>query len=311
MIVLHVEPGSVLSWDDFKATKPTHSIALDGYVHAPPTFSARGPYLNLDHHAGVRRLATRSTCAQVYLALTLGLFETFQKDGSPHAHVYVNDADQDVCLSYWLLTHPEEIVNLNVLHPVARLLLLVDFVDATAGAYPIDPQRPIMQQQAWVFEPYTDVRRQGRMSEAEMRGVILHVSERISQFVQFASLAIDLDTRYDDLGGGPGWRLIAEIGMYARTKLYAEGVGAFVALRGVQDSIYTYVVGKMSPFVHFPVQRILRRLNEAEGISDPNDAWGGTEIIGGSPRKSGSRLPPGAIQSIVNECLGDSERGVE
>lgn len=307
MIALHVEPGSVQTWADFIATKPPCSIALDGYVNGPPTFTADGPYLNMDHHAGVRRLATRSTCAQVYLALTLGLFETFQKDGVPHAHVYVNDADQDVCLSYWLLTHPDEIENLSVLHPVARLLLLVDFVDATAGAYPVDPQRSIMQQQAWVFEPYTSARHRGLMDEAEMRGVILDVCERISQFVEYESLTLELDTRYEELGGGPGWRLIAEIGMYARTKLYTDGIGAFVALRATQKSSYTYVVGKMSPFVHFPMRRIFRRLNEVEGITNLNNAWGGTEIIGGSPRKSGSRLPPNAVEEIVNACLNDSE----
>ena len=32
MIELHIEPGLVMTWEEFQATKPPCSIALDGYV---------------------------------------------------------------------------------------------------------------------------------------------------------------------------------------------------------------------------------------------------------------------------------------
>ena len=64
MINLVAEPGAVLSWDEFIGTKPPYSIALDGYVNSVSDLDFDGPYLNLDHHSGVRRLITRSTCAQ-------------------------------------------------------------------------------------------------------------------------------------------------------------------------------------------------------------------------------------------------------
>jgi len=67
------------------------SIALDGYVKGPPRFFIQGPYANFNHHEGVARIATRSTCAQVYFYICLGLLDTFQKRGEPHANVYIND----------------------------------------------------------------------------------------------------------------------------------------------------------------------------------------------------------------------------
>jgi hypothetical protein len=55
----------------------------------------------------------------------------------------------------------------------------------------------------------------------------------------------------------------------------------------------------MSPFVPFDVPEILRVLNDAEG-SD-TECWGGSNIIGGSPRVQGSKLSPDEVESIINK----------
>jgi hypothetical protein len=66
MIRFYLEPKAIISWPNFIGLKPNFSIALDGYVKAPPKFLIQGPYANFNHHEGVARIATRSTCAQVY-----------------------------------------------------------------------------------------------------------------------------------------------------------------------------------------------------------------------------------------------------
>lgn len=310
MIEFHIEPGVVMTWADFQATRPPFSIALDGYVNGPPDFVRKGPYANFDHHAGVNRLSTRSTCGQVYYAITLGLFATFQKEGQPYAHVYINDIDQDVCMACWLLKHSDQLNQLRSWQPLGRLLLAEDSLDTTGGAYPIDPEWLIAKQIAWVFEPYTTARSDGRLSRMDakaMQYVLEIVEQRIFDFIEGRGGRVDLDTRYQELGGGPDWKLIAETGMYARTQLFADGFHAFVACRDNGDGTYTYSIGKMSPFVSFPILKIYERLNDAENITDPNDAWGGTRIIGGSPRKSRSRLTPQEVEQIVNGCVEEQE----
>lgn len=290
-IVLHVEPGVVKSWNVFREQSPEFSIALDGYVDGPPSFDAAGPFANFDHHFGVNRLATRSTSGQVLVAISLGLFDTFQADGRGFANVFVNDCDQDVCLAYWLLSNPDLVVDLRLDMDIAKLIIAEDFLDATGGAYPVDLSRPGMRKLVWIFEPYADARltgRLGHMSAEEMRSLIMETADRITRLSAGKSGEADVIGEYEELGGGSQWRMIREHGPFARTKLFADGIRAFVAVRDQGDGRYAYTVGRMSPFINFPMVRIYERLNEAEGTATGTDKWGGSDTIGGSPRRRGS-----------------------
>ena len=60
-------------------------------------------------------------------------------DDRPHANIYVNDCDQDVCLSYWLLSEADRVRQLRIEMDIAKLIIFEDFLDATAGAIPVDP----------------------------------------------------------------------------------------------------------------------------------------------------------------------------
>ncbi len=307
MIRFYLEPKVVLSWEDFVDSKPNFSIALDGYVKGPPKFLIQGPYANFNHHEGVARIATRSTCAQVYFYICLGLLDTFQKRGEPHAHIFINDVDQDVCLSCWLLKNSNKLIKLRVDTVLFQLIMFEDILDASAGAYPINPQRPLLRMQAWIYEPYTKARADGsiyHMSKNEMEKILWSVCGRIDSAIGGQSLEVDLDTSFEMIGGGDGWQFIIEQGPYARTKLFSEGVKAYVSLVESRRDSYTYTIGKMSPFVKFPIDRIFEALNKAENLSPPENCWGGSPIIGGSPRKTGSRLSPDKVEKIINDCIG-------
>ncbi len=306
MIRLYLEPKSVLSWQDFVETKPNYAIALDGYVKGPPRFLIQGPYANFNHHEGVARIATRSTCAQVYFYICLGLLETFQKHGQPFANVYINDVDQDVCLSCWLLKNSDKLIKLRVDSVLFQLIMFEDILDASAGAYPINPQRPLLRKQAWIYEPYTRARVDGslyQMSEDDMLKILWSVYDRIDAAVEGQGKEIDLDTAFKTIGGGDGWQFIIEKGTYARTKLFSEGVKAYVSLLESREGSHSYTIGKMSPFIKFPVVRIYEALNTAENLTEQDNCWGGSPIIGGSPRKTGSRLAPDKIEKIINDCI--------
>ena len=102
--------------------------------------------------------------------------------------------------------------------------------------------------------------------------------------------------------------MIHEEGPYARTKMFSQKIKAYVALIESRKGRYAYTIGKMSPFVLFPVERIYDALNKAEGLSSPENCWGGSTIIGGSPRKSGSRLKPEEVQEVINDCIKQEKR---
>ncbi|MFW2365491.1 MAG: hypothetical protein ACN4GW_03695 [Desulforhopalus sp.] len=310
-IILHAEPGIVMSWEDFQATKPPFSIALDGYVSGQTKYSPFGPFANFNHHEEVDRLATRSTCMQIYFSIILGLFDSFRKDGKRYAHIYVNDADQDVCLSYWLLKHPDEARSIKWEDPLSKFIVFEDFVDASAGAFPYDDSDEsdsLLKRQAWVFEPYTTARSKRilhTMTGPKLVDLIETISGRITLFARSEGKEIELDTLPDIIGGGPGWKMIVETSLYARTSIYASGTSAFVGMRPRNDGNFTYVVGKMSPYVPFPLVKIYETLNEIENLDSAENRWGGSDIIGGSPRKTGSRLPPQEVETIINLIIMD------
>ena len=313
---LYVEPGVTYSWEDFLLRKPFYSIALDGIVahktERVAEFSkdkAVGPFANFDHHAGVDRLATRSTSQQVYMEINLGLFRTFQYDGIPTANLFVNDCDEDTCLATWLLMNHERVID-HAEPAINRLVNIEDLLDSTAGAYPLGDVK-IRRQMAWIFEPYHEARFNGRLKElntGEMKTLIESVHSRIQAYTLGEGEWLGLEGQYEILlGGGAGWSLVRERGPAARLAMYADGIEAYVSCLGKQaNAKFTYSVGRRSVWINFPMKRIFDALNKDDPEVNPTNYWGPLEInatIGGSPRKTGSGLSPAEVSDIINRLL--------
>jgi hypothetical protein len=297
-----------LGWEEFCATHGPYTIGLDGYVASGSRFDATGPRLNLDHHTGVDRLATRASCAQVLLAIRQGLFDWFRDGQGPRAEVCVNDCDEDVCTSWFLLAHAD-LAAPGTNPPLDRLVNLVDLLDTTAGTYAIPADLSSLRELAWVFAPYHSFRQSGELDRRQPEGhwgVVAEVSSRIERHLGGRGSSCLLDGRYERLGGGPGWAMIREIGAQARIGATADGIRAYVAVRDRSDGRWAYVVGRASPFVPFDVPAVLRRLNEAEGAGEAR--WGGSDLVGGSPRARGSKLSPRELEGAINEFLRTTPR---
>lgn len=303
-ISLSMKPDvAPLGWEEFCATHGPYSIGLDGYVASRSRYDPSGPRLNLDHHADVDRLATRATCAQVLLTIRQGLFDCFRDKHGLRAEACVNDCDEDICTSWFLLTH-HELAPQRKRPRLERLVDLVDVLDTTAGTYPLPPELSSLKQLVWIFAPYYGFRCSGELDRREAeghRGVVEEVSSRIERHLGGHSGSHPLDGRYRRLGGGPGWAMIREIGAQARIAAAADGIRAYVAVRERADGRWTYVVGRTGPFIPFDVPALLHALNEAEGSR--KDRWGGSNLVGGSPRVRGSKLSPGEVERVIKGFL--------
>lgn len=308
MFALRIEPGVVLSWDEFRASRPGYAIAMDGFVSGPPAFDVDGPWVNLNHHEGVNRLATRATCEQVLVSIRMGLLESFEVDGRPCGTLYVNDVDEDICLSTWLFRHFRQLDSSRSEH-IHRLVFLEGLLDTTAGAYPLPLDSPELTELAWVFKPFHDLFRDrsrdaSRFGAHERSDIVEAVGLHISRYVRGKAGRVELDTRYEVVGGGEGWSLVREQGVHARTAMRAHGIQAFLAIRNRDDGNRDYTIARMSPYVPFPVQELYGYLNEAEGIPpEASDRWDGGDTVGGSPRKAGSSLSPEALTEAIEDAL--------
>lgn len=301
---LCIRPGAEpVSWAEFRRSHPAGSIALDGYVRGASQFDPRGPWLNFDHHADVDRLSARATCAQVLLALRQGLFQRERLWWQRPVQVYVNDCDEDVCLSWYLLNHWRQVFRASNT-ALERLVQTVDLLDTTAGAclQPLDEN--LLREIAWVFEPYRFARLRGSLDSANeiaFKAIIDAVIRRIDAHLQGSGGVSMLDLRYEWLFAGSGWALVTELGAQARLGMVRNGIRAYVSVRERADGLWSYTLGRTSPFVAFDIPALVAALNQAE---DPSQGtWGGGNLIAGSPRKKGSALSPTEVVSIVEDHL--------
>ena len=269
-IILNVEANKTITWDSFIKDYPKNSIALDGFVYGRPQFDPNGPYLNLNHHEDVDRLATRSTCEQTLLSIRQGLFKCFTGD----INVYVNDCDQDVCVACFLLKSPHLVI--NTMNPlINRLVTVESYLDSTAGAYPYPADLPFLQELAWIFEPYTQFRISGQLSASQnknssYKSIIMDVCSRIMQHVTGNSQKIPLDTRYERILATDNFVIVKEIGASARTGMFSDGITAYISARENpgKPGNYTYSIGKLSPFIRLNLKVCYKLLNQFENIHE-------------------------------------------
>lgn len=308
-IELNVRPGPAVTRDDFLATHPPYSIALDGYVAGEPwlVVTPEGPFRNFNHHESVDRSCMSATCEQARRAVVLGLYDLFRRGGARCAKLWVNDCDQDVCLATWTLMNPDRAVE-----PLVRMVSQIeDLLDMSSGSYPMPHECDLLGQVRWVFEPYTRARPQlAGMTAETMREVIRDVHHRLDRFAIGRAEAIALNGEYRRIGGGEGWVFAEVTHQTAREKMVASGVRAAAELFGRAGERYLYTLWRRSEYVvGFPVPAILAALNVAEGFQpvDPT-GWGGAENVGGSPRGRGSALAPNDVEAIVNDVIAKQRR---
>lgn len=290
---------------------PGHSIALDGYCNDAPNYSELTKHANFDHHHGVVREATMSTAEQVYMAVKGGLFYSFK-----NPNVFINDCDQDTCLAIFILENYKLFEGTQSIPHFNRLLHIDSKFDITGGAYPVNLRDEILERHAWVFEPYTNIRKSGELSNASpevMLNCVESVMARIHKFILGESERITLDIRHTILKSSStlnGFWLVEETGgNSARYHLFSKGMNAFISVVAQRpDGKYVYSIGRKSRYIPFPVQEFFVILNEKEGLNRQN-GWGGSDIIGGSSRESGSSLRPEEVFEIIENHLKENNYG--
>jgi hypothetical protein len=296
-----VQPNATVAWEQFQAM-PAKSIALDGFVKGSPRKSAT--HLNFNHHEDVDRISTRCTASQVLVAIKGGL-QPWLAGEEPIA--YVNDCDQDVCLSTWLLKNRNFFEDTRSEPLISRLCWAVDMLDTFAGAYPLNPADELYEQICWVFADYTTARQNGTLSSLDAQGmlnIIESVHSRIDRYRIGKAERRKADTRYQVLGRNKDCALVVEEGIDARTAMRRDGINGFLSLRE-HNGKRILSVGKLQPMSPFPVLEILDAFNRAEGIGPTDiDRYGGSDSIGGSPRKRGCSLDNNQLLEIVTKTCG-------
>lgn len=250
------------------------TIYLDGVVQGPVIDNDRRSY-SFDHHGDCVRMATLSTCEQVWLALWLGLDPTGMK-------VVLNDLDADASIALWLLRNPWGVEE----ERVEKLVRDVGFVDSHG---------PLVTPNAL----HVGLSHFGK-TEQTME-MLWQDQELIDRWYSEGDAALPEPaprepvfafglTRQGEIRDFPQVEGFAE--------LYAEGVMVAVICPEAPGDTRGYTVGKRSEFVRFDMPRLFARLNQVE------PGWGGGSTIGGAPRNEGgrrSKLPLDVLRKYFKE----------
>lgn len=281
MVRLLAHPGETVEWEGFKQV-PAPAVALDGYVAG--VTRVRATHASFDHHAGVDRLVARSTCEQVALALRFGPPEVLRSPDRLNAHI--NHADEDVCLSVWLLRNQG-----RTEEPAVRKLVEVEgILDTTGGCVAPTSSLEYLRELGWTFAPCATRPR----TVDEMLEVAAEVENRIDRLLDGTAGRVDLTAGYELIDRRGRVAAIAEHGVLSRIGLHDEDIDVFVSVRN-GDGRCEMSIGKTSPYAPYDLATAMRQLSEL----DPNGEWGGGEMIGGSPRHRGTGLDVDTVLDIV------------
>ncbi len=299
-----IEPGVTRYWDEFRVHAEPHTIAIDGYVEGPIQRDLQRKVINLNHHERVDRSSTLATCQQALFEIRRGLFGALQQDGEFKAKICMNDCDEDVCTTVFILRHPEFSAKID--NPALnRLVEMEGIMDVTGGFYPWPQSYPSLAEFFWVYQPYHEFRNSGGLSRQnpdEYQAVIDAVGERIEQHITGQGGSIELDTRYTKLAQQGIWTMVEETGQHAKVGMLSDGIQAFTSVSELPNGRYKYSVGRLSPYIPFDLNSLYAYLNDLEGLTG-EDCWGGGDTIGGSPRNAGSSIAPSQMAEIVQRFI--------
>jgi hypothetical protein len=302
---LIVEPRKTVSWEQLRKFPP-YTIAVDGYCRGSPRSTPDGLILNINHHEDCDRIATRSSCAQALHLVKMGLFQTFTYQGHRRADVYVNDCDEDVTWTTYILRNPAHIDRPRL----KAMVQLEDLLDMSAGLYPIKKRWHLLKKLVWVSEPYYEAKSDKslhRLGADAMTDMLETMHRRIRDTLFGRGKELEPDTRFEEVEEFDGWSYIREIGRHARYGIAHKGISAFVSHVAKCGSRDRYVIVRRSRFISgFPLERICDMLNEEEGIAASSiDRWGGSDNIIGSPREKASSLAPKRVIEIVKAACAE------
>lgn len=327
VIDLHIFPRQSISWEEFLSSTPEFSIALDGYVSAPPQYDPSTHHLNLDHHHDVFRQSVMSTAQQAMMAVKGGIFSTFKQTiqgvAKPHVHVFVNDCDQDVVLALFILEHHKLFEGTNSIPTFNRLLEIDGKLDITAGAYPYNLNEDLFQQHEWVFEPYNNLRTSGKIGEATPQMLLDNIEAtmgRIMQFVMGNAGKVNILLEHSFFHTSNRYWALDEtvLGLHSRYHSFSQGMRAYISLVSTSPSGNVYTIGRSSVFIDFNVPFLLDMLDRIEGLEDheknpesivsleflsklpKQNKWGGSDLVGGSRNSS---ISAHMIGPIIDKIL--------
>lgn len=316
-IVLRIQKGRVVSGPNARKS-PERTIFLDGAAGGEPFMDHDKQIYNLDHHEGVERSFTLSTCEQALIMVRKGL-NLKDKNWT----IYANEPDLDTLLAIWILLNhlhltPERSHVLTEIVPLIRLEGIIDAIGLEhieLLAFPPELLERTRRRLEKLREEELTLKKEGKWNDLDyteytyrMLKKIDNIIFRVQDFRDFKGV-VEL-ARADITETDAAVVYHCDMGIYELeeylTKLYGRKP-TFIIL---QKDRRNYTIRKGDMFSPLKLERIYERLNLFDPAVSGHDAenrWGGSGDIGGSPRATGTSLSASRIVHLCREAFIETD----
>ena len=307
-IAVRIERGLTVSSGAAKRA-PEGTIYLDGAAAGEPFMDVQRRVYNLDHHEGCVRSFTLATCEQAMVMVLKGLDLR-----SGEWTLWANEPDLDTVLAIWvLLNHmrlagEESDVRRSIM-PVLRLEGAIDaggLKFAELCAFPDDLHQRTMQVIHNLRVEELAKKTEGSWGELDFLEYTANVLRFIDGMI-YSPCDFDALPDIDEIARVQLNRdrlaviCRAGSGIYEVERGLAHLHGDRVGIVILQKTPDTYTVRQVDSFMPTALTSLYDRLNMVDpAVTGEGNRWGGSAEIGGSPRRSGTKLSPQEIGAVID-----------
>jgi hypothetical protein len=303
---LRVRSRRFENWDRFKAEAPEYSIGVEVLDDVP---GHQEHWVSFDHHAGVIREVTMSAAMQAYIAVRQGrLMEHWLEHRCP-VPVYVWNADQDVCLTVFVLEYHELLERAEGMPLLRWIVQYNNKIDVCGGLYPVNLDELVKNHFTWVFEPYRKQRMCGKTQgdDALVVDTIRQVCARLLDLLYGRAGTSPITVQPEILYESPnGFVIVDEKGdPNSRLVLASAGHRNLISLLCKRpNGRHTYSVIRGSPYDEdtFQVDKLIEAFQAAEDQPEEK-IWGGSNLAAGSDSELGSSLHWKQLREIADKVV--------
>lgn len=308
---LHIVPGLCLGPHERK-NYPHQSIFLDGVFSGPPFLNNEARQYSLDHHAGdTPRAFMLATCEQAVVMLLEGLP---LEDGT--WHLYINDPDLDAALAAWVLMNhaPLRIDQGRLLEHAMPLIRVEGVIDAhgTDKMVLSGIPRALYHQCQGILEELraheAALKSDGAWESTDQTDYTAKLLERVDEHLLPAKTLAEL-REIEERGRvdiGPGKLAVlcrSGQGIYSVEVRLKERFGDHLGLIVLDRGHSRYTLRQTDAFLPRNLKAVFAALNDADPNAQDTDVWGGSDDIGGSPRRAGSGLVGDEILKVIKKVF--------
>lgn len=299
--------GSVSASSARKA--PEGTIFLDGAAQAGPFLDRERRVFNLDHHEGCVRAFTLATCEQA-LTLVLRGLDLREKSWT----VLANEPDLDTLLAIWVLLNSAHLERgSEVLAAAAPVVRLEGTIDAHGSdltelsGLSEQRRREVESLLDQLMEPEQTAKKEGIWDGMDPLQYIARQLYALDRELfppgHFSELAhVEEEARANLSEERVVIACRSERGIYDLEadlkKLYGKRLGVIILDKG-EGAFTLRLVDAFLPQTLAVVYDRLNLADPAVGAADPSNRWGGAGDIGGSPRRTGSKLSVQEVTDLV------------